>query len=93
MVNTRSALEANTSRKDLVVSRSNLGNVFRPEGPRHTRVSITSAFNIRTFRLRGAVVLPHNSAPNRLRHARMNERDPSVDFEREVSVFMDNAAY
>ena len=70
----KSALEAIDSLKDLVVSRSKLGKVFRSEGPRLTpvqQVLITSAFSIRTLRLRGAVVLWYNSGPNRSRHARM----------------------
>ena len=36
MVGTKSALQANDSQENLVVSRSKLGKVFRFEGPRHT---------------------------------------------------------
>ena len=36
VVSTKSVLEANDSHKDLVVSRSKLGKVFRSEGSRHT---------------------------------------------------------
>ena len=38
VVSAMSAVEANDSQEDLVVSRSKLGNVFRSEGPRHTLV-------------------------------------------------------
>ena len=82
MVGTVSALEAIDSQEDLV-SCSDLGKVFRSEGPRHiphNRVSTTSAFSKQAFRLSRVVVL----FPN--------ETDPSVDFEREVIVFVDNAA-
>ena len=36
VVGTNSALAANGSQEGLVVSRSKIGKVFRPEGPRHT---------------------------------------------------------
>ena len=36
VVSTKSAVEANDSQKDLVVSRSKLGKVFRSEGSRAT---------------------------------------------------------
>ena len=38
VVSAESALEANDSQEDLMVSRSRLGKVFRSEGPRHTPV-------------------------------------------------------
>ena len=38
MISMKSALEANNSQQDLVVSRSKLRKVFRSEGPRHTPV-------------------------------------------------------
>ena len=90
MVTSKSALEANDSQKDyLVVSRLKLGKVFRSEGPRHTpeysRVSITSAFSIRTFRVRGSVVfIQLRAEPFK---ACTHETDPSADFEREVTAF------
>ena len=59
MVSTKPALGADDSEDDLV-SGSNLGKMFRSEGPRHTPVqqglTITQGFNIRTSRLRAAVV-------------------------------------
>ena len=61
LVGTKSALEANDSQEE--VSRSKLGEVFCAlrvhVTPPYSRVSITSAFSIRTFRLGGAVALSH----------------------------------
>ena len=48
----------------------------------YSRVSITSAFRIRTFRLSGAVVLSYNSGPNRLKHAHMRRFRRSISNER-----------
>ena len=56
----------------------------------YSGVSITSAFSMRTFRRSGASVMSYNSGPNRLK-AYPLETDPSFDFEREVSAFVDNA--
>ena len=52
-------------RRTWCLHRSELGEVFRAEGPRHTPVrqcvSITSAFSMRTFRLSGAVAIAVDS--------------------------------
>ena len=80
-------LEANDSQEDLVVSRSNHGEVFRFESPTsHTRTAGSpsrqfSAF-IRTFRLNEAVVLSYNSRSNRLRHSGMRRIRRSIWIER-----------
>ena len=55
----------------------------------YNKVSITSASNMRTFRLIGAVFLSYNSGPFQ---ACPLETDPSFEFESEVSVFVDDAA-
>ena len=68
---TPSAVEADDSQEDSVVRRSQPSEMLSGEGPRHpySRVSLTSAFSIRTFRLSEAVVPSYNSGPNRLKHA------------------------
>ena len=80
-----------------MVHRSEPGEVFRTESPRHTSVQqglpvVTPVFNKRTFRLGGAVFRSYSSGSNHLRHAHMSRMHASFDFEREVSVFVDNAA-
>ena len=64
MVSTKSALEATDSQHHLLVSRSELGKVFRPEGSRHTPaqqgLDHLGLQHSRTFRLRGSVVLLFN---------------------------------
>jgi len=82
VVSTKSELEANDSQKDLVVSRSKLGKVFRSEGPCH--IPVQQGLNHlglqhSDFQAKGGEqfeAFPHKT-------------DPSVDFEREVSVFAD----
>ena len=69
-VGTKSALEANGSQEDFVVSpvvRSSAKcSALRVHAAHpYSRVSITSAFSTRTFSLSGAVVLSYNSGPNR----------------------------
>ena len=74
MVGTLSALEANNISQEDLVSRSEPGEVFALRvhiTHPYSRVSITSAFRIRTFRLSGAVVLSYYSGPNSLKHAHM----------------------
>ena len=90
MVGTKSALEANDSLEDLVVSRWKLGKVFRSQGPRHTPVQQGlnhlglqhSAFQTN----RGdRPIMKLRAEPF---EACLHETDPLVDFEREVSVFV-----
>ena len=91
----KSAGEAKDSLENLVVNLSKLGKVFRSEGPNCSPVhhGLNHLGIIRTFRLSAAVGSSDNSGPNRSRHARMRQTDPSVDFEREVGVFVDDAAW
>ena len=77
-----------------MVSRSKLGKVFRSEGPRHTPVQQRlnhlglqhSDFQAKRG---GCAVIQLRAQPF---EACPHETDPSVDFEREVSVFVENAA-
>ena len=84
VLGTLSALEANDSQEDSVVRRSQPSEMLSGEGPRHpySRVSLTSAFSIRTFRLSEAVVPSYNSGPNRLKHAHMRRIRRSISNER-----------
>ena len=89
MVSTKSALEANDSQQDLVVSRSKLGKVFRSEGPRHTPVEQGLnhlGLQHSDFQAEGGgrPIIQLRAEPF---EACSHETDPSVDFEREVSVF------
>ena len=62
-----SALKADDLPEDLAVHRSELGDcsATRVHVTHPYRVTVTSAFNMRTFRLSGAVFLSYNSGPNR----------------------------
>ena len=94
VVSTKSALEANDSKQAFTVSRSKLGEVFRSEGPRHTPVQKRldhlglqrSDFQAKRG---GRPIILLRAEPCK---ACPHETDPSVDFERDVSVFVDNAA-
>ena len=91
VVGTLSALEADDSQADLV-RLSEPSEVLRAEGPRHTPVvSITSAFSVRTFRLKWSrpPIIQLRAEPL---EACPHETDPSFDFEREMSAFVDDAA-
>ena len=48
----------------------------------YNRISTTSAFNMRTLRLTGGVLLSFNSGPNRLKHAHMRRIRRSISNER-----------
>ena len=65
------------------------------ESARHTYIrsglNHTSASRMHPFRLSGAVFISYSSGQNRLSHS-PHETDPSFDFGREVSVFVDSAA-
>ena len=95
MVSTKSALEANDSQQELVVSRPKLGKEFRSEFPRHTPV-LQGVHKLglqhSDFQAKGdgRIIIQLRAEPS---EAYSHETDPSVDFEREVSVVMDNAAY
>ena len=54
----------------------------------YNRVSITSAFNMRAFRLIGAVFLSYNSGPNRLKHAHMGRIRRSISSQRSAFSWM-----
>ena len=54
----------------------------------YSRVSITSAISMRTFRLSGAVILSYNSGPNRLKHAHMRRIRRSISNERSALSWM-----
>ena len=91
MVSTKSVLEANDSREDLVVSCSKLGKVFRSEGLRHTPVQQRlnhlglqhSGFQAKRGGL--PIIQPRAKPFESCSH----QTDPSVDTEREVRVFED----
>ena len=90
MVCAKSALEAKCTQEDLVVSRSKLGKGLRFEGQRHTPVHqclTTTAFRIRTFRLRGGGRPIIQLWAEQFEEG-LHETDPSSDFERKVSVFV-----
>ena len=94
IVSTKSALEANGSQQDMVVSRSKLGKVFRSDGSRHTPVQQgLDHFGLQhsDFQAKrgGCHIIHHRAEPF---EAWSHETDPSVDSEREVSDFMDNDA-
>ena len=95
MVGTLSALGANDSQEDLVVHRSESGEVFRAEGLRHTPVQQClnhlgpqhadfqakhGGRHIIQLRAETFAPCPH-------------EMDLSFDFEREVGAFVNNAAH
>lgn len=95
VVGSKSALEANDSHKRtyLVVSRWELGDLFRSEGPRQPLVQrglnhLSASGTMRTFRLSGAVVCLYNSIRAESFEACPHETDPSIDFERGVSVYV-----
>ena len=95
MVNTKSAPEANGSQEDLMRSRSKLSKVLvRSEGPRHapeqqglSHLGLQHA-DFQTMRGGRPIIQawaePFGACPQKM--------DPSVNFEREVSVFAHNAA-
>ena len=95
MVSIESALEAKDSQEALVVSRSKLGKGFHSEDPRHPPVPQCLNFIVLQYAgspaMRGGCPIirlwaqPFEACPH--------ETDPSVDSEREVSVFVDNVAY
>ena len=94
VVDTTSALEVKRSQKDLVVSRSKLGNeVFRSEGPRHTPVQQgLNHLGLQhwDFQANGGG-RPIIQLRTERSEACPHETGLSVDFEREVSVFVDSA--
>ena len=93
MVSTKSALEANYSQQDLLVSRSKLGKVFCSEDPRHTPVEQGLnhlGLQDSDLQAKGVVVLSYNSGPDRFETC-SHETDPSFEFEREANIFLDNA--
>ena len=86
---TKPALEANDSQKNLVASRSKLGKVFRSEGPRHTPVPQClnhPGLQHSDFQAKGGsrCIIQVRAEPFEVCP---HERDPPVDFEREVSAF------
>ena len=94
MVSTRSALEANDSQQDLAVSRSKLGKVFHSKGPRHTPVQQgLSHLGLQHSNFwakgDGRPIIQLRAEPF---EACSHETDPSVNFERDDSAFVDNAA-
>ena len=94
VVGTKSALEPNDWQEDLIMSRSKLGKVFCSEGSRHTPVQqrlnhlglLHSDFQTKRG---GRPIIQLRAEPF---EACLHDTDPSVDFERHVSVFVDNAA-
>ena len=89
-----SALEANDSQEDSVVRRSEPSEVLRAEGPRHTAVH--QSLNYLSLqhtgfqtKWSGRPVIQLRSEPF---EACPHETDPSFDFEREISAFVDDAA-
>ena len=77
----------------LVVSRSKLGKVFRSEGPRHTPVQQglnRLGFQHSDIRAKagGRPIIQLQDGP--FKACSHDEADPSVDFEREVSVSVGN---
>ena len=94
MVSTKSALETKDSQEELVVNHSKLGKVFRSEGPRHTPAQQGLShlgFQHSEFQAkRGGRPIIQLRAESF--EACPHETDPSVGFEREVSVFVDDAA-
>ena len=78
-----------------MVRRSQPSEMLSGEGPRHpySRVSLTSAFSIRTFRLSEAVVPSYNSGPNRLKHAHMRRIRRSISNEKSALSWMTPPRY
>ena len=94
MVSTKSVLEANASQKDLVVSRSKLGKVFRSEGRPHTPVPQgLNHLGVQhsDFKAKG-IGRPIIQLRDEPFAACSHEAGPWVDLERKVSVFVDNNA-
>ena len=86
MVSTKSVLEANVSRKDLVVSRSKFGKVFCSEGLRHTPVQQGLShlgLQYSDFQAKGdgRIIIQLRAEPF---EAWQHETDPSVGFEQEA---------
>ena len=79
VVGTKSAMEANDSQGDLVVSRSAKCSALRVHVTHPcSRVSITSAFDLQAFRLSREFVVSYNSGTNRLKekkHTRYHVRN------------------
>ena len=76
------------------MSRSKIGKVFRSEGPHHTPVQQglnRLGLQYSDFRAKGGSrpIIQLRAEPP---EAGSDETAPSVDFEREVSVFVDTAA-
>ena len=94
VVGTESALEANNaSQEHLMVSRSKLGKVFRSEDPRHTPVQQGLnhlGLQHSDFQAKGDGH-PIIELGAEAFEACPHEMDPSIYFEREVSVFVNNA--
>ena len=92
MVSTKSALEDNDSQQDVVASRSKLGKVFRSGSPPH--IPVQQGFNHLGLQLaegRGGRSSYHTT-PGRTVWVCSHETWLSVDLERVVSFFLDNAA-
>ena len=94
VVGTLSALKANDSKEDCMVRSSELGEVFRAEGLRHTpaqqgpnHLGLQHA-NFRAGR-GGRHIVHFRAEPF---EACLQKTDRSVDFKQNVSVFVDRAA-
>ena len=92
MVGTKSTLEANDLQEDLVGEPFGVGKMFRSEGPRHSPVQQglnhlgLQHIDFQTKRGGRAII----QLRAELFDACPHETDSSFDFEREVSVFVDN---
>ena len=87
------ALKADDLPEDLVVHHSELGDVFRTESPCNTSVQGNSHLGLQhagfQTKWRRLPIVQLRSEPLK---ASPHETDPSVDFEPEVSVFVDDSA-
>ena len=88
-----SELEANHSQEDLAVRRSEPGEVFRADAPRHAPVQ--QGFNHLALQHADSYTERGGRHMIQLRaetsEAYPHDTDPSFDFEREISTFVDNA--
>ena len=94
VVGTLSALEVNDSKEDVVVRRSDPSEALRAEGPRHTAVQQSHNFlghQHTDFHTKwsGRPIIQLRVEPC---EACPHKKDPSFDFEREISAFVDDDA-